>query len=232
MKYVAGKWIEDIREKTRDMSREQAAEYVLTYYWYHILLGGIVLGLVILLVYHIGWGDRRKEFTCVLVNQEVDYTRDAQMAEELAGVLGLDPGKLAVDSDYLISYHDVELEGANESSYEKFFFNWSAGVIDAMVMPESFYEYCLELDGAFLDLGELALEEGTESDLGRLLEEQEQRERRENGKCTGVYLEGTPLEPALRLDEEDPPLLVFPSGTEHSKLCREFLQYVLEGADG
>ena len=34
---VVRKWIEDIRTKTKEMSREQTVEYVATYYWYHIL---------------------------------------------------------------------------------------------------------------------------------------------------------------------------------------------------
>lgn len=54
------KWISDIREKTKDMDRQQAAEYVLTYYWYHMLLTAVSLGLVILVIYHIGWGTRAR----------------------------------------------------------------------------------------------------------------------------------------------------------------------------
>ena len=53
------KWIRDIREKTADMNREQAWEYIANYYWYHILIAFILTGLSVLLIYHIGWGGRR-----------------------------------------------------------------------------------------------------------------------------------------------------------------------------
>lgn len=146
------KWIEDIREKTKNMDRSQKIEYISSYYWYHILIGMILLGLVLLLAYHVGWGGRnKKEFTCVLVNQEVDLQRDRQMTEEFSAFSGLDQKKILIDSDYLISYGDQILEGVNESSYEKFFFNWSAGEIDAMVMPESFYDYCRKQNGEFAE---------------------------------------------------------------------------------
>ena len=41
-------WAEDIRSKTKNMSKEQRAEYVMTYYWYHILLGALFLGLALM----------------------------------------------------------------------------------------------------------------------------------------------------------------------------------------
>lgn len=146
-----GKWINDIREKTADMDRKQAFAYITGYYWYHILLVCILLGLVLLLAYHIGWGDRRKEFTCVLINQEVDYARDKKLAEDFGAYTGVKAGEILIDSDYQISYRDKQLESVKESSYEKFFFNWQAGEIDAMVMPESFYEYCQEQGGVFME---------------------------------------------------------------------------------
>lgn len=145
------KWIKDIREKTKDMNREQTIEYICNYYWYHILIGCILLGLVLLLIYHIGWGKKEKEFSCVIVNQEIDFKRDRELSEDFCEFAGLDKKKVSIDSDYQISYADKELEGVNESSYEKFFFNWSAGEIDAMIMPESFYKYCLRQNGEFAE---------------------------------------------------------------------------------
>lgn len=143
--------MKDIREKTADMDREQAFTYIVSYYWYHILIACILAGLVLLLIYHIGWGDRRKEFTCVLINQEVDYARDKEIAREFGVYSGLEAEEILIDSDYQISYRDKKLESVKESSYEKFFFNWQAGEIDAMVMPESFYEYCQDQGGVFME---------------------------------------------------------------------------------
>lgn len=215
------KWFEDIRTKTKDMSREQAAEYVMMYYWYHILLGAIALGLVILLIYHVGWGRNRKpDFSCVIVNQEVDFTRDAEMAEDFSAYSGIKAKKLSIDSDYLISYEDVQLPEANESSYEKFFFNWSSGVTDAMIMPESFYEYCRDLGGEFCDLREMI--PGGEPAL-----EKEQFRQETGNEYRAMYVKGTALEKWLRMEEEDPLLLVFPIEMKHKESSAEFLKYAL-----
>lgn len=227
------RWIEDIRIKTKDMNREQAAEYVLTYYWYHILLGTIALGLIILFIYHVGWGRNRKpEFACVIVNQEVDFLRDARMAEEFSGFSGIREKKLSIDSDYLISYDEVRLPEANESSYEKFFFNWSSGVIDAMIMPESFYKYCLELGGVFCDLRELFLQEETDRQEKQISQENMESlgdllYQGAGEEFTAVYIEGTALEKWLETEEEDPLLLVFPLESKHKKNSGLFLEYAL-----
>lgn len=215
------------------MDREQAVEYVLMYYWYHILLGTIALGLIILLIYHVGWGRNRKpEFTCVIVNQEVDFLRDARMAEDFSGFSGIREEKLSIDSDYLISYDEVQIPEANESSYEKFFFNWSSGVIDAMIMPESFYEYCLELGGVFCDLRELPLQE--RMDRQEELAYQENMEGQGDllyegagEEFTAIYIEGTALEEWLAMEEEDPLLLVFPVESKHKENGGIFLEYAL-----
>lgn len=218
-------WIEKIRDdilsKTKDMSREQAAEYVLTYYWYHMLLGALALGLALLLIYHAGWGRNRKpEFSCVIVNQEVDFTRDAGIAEDFSGFSGIGTKKLSIDSDYLISYEDVQLPEANESSYEKFFFNWSSGVIDAMILPESFYKYCLSLGGEFLDLGDV--------DSGEIQIPAELAYPGAEEDGLAVRVKGTVLEKWLQMHESDPLLLVFPVEGKHREQSRQFLEYVLE----
>lgn len=213
-------WIEDIRIKTKDMDRSQAAEYIRNYYWYHILLGAIAMGLLFLLLYHVFWGRNQKpEFTCVIVNEEVDFPRDARIAEEFSAFSGIREKKIAVDSDYLISYGEVRLPEANESSYEKFFFNWSAGVIDAMVMPESFYRYCLGLGGEFCSLDGLASEE-----MQGLL--QDMFYQGDGGEGRAVCIKGTALEDWLQADEDDPLLLVFPAEMGHRAAAQEFLEYV------
>lgn len=145
------KWIADIREKTKDMSRSQKIEYIKNYYWYHILIGCILLGLFTLLVWHVGWGREKIEFSCVIVNQETDYERDFALAREFAEYAGLKEKEVSIDSDYQISYGNKKLEGVNESSYEKFFFNFSVGEVDAMIMPESFYDYCILQGGTFTE---------------------------------------------------------------------------------
>lgn len=71
---------------------------------------------------------------------------------------------MVFDSDYLLSYDDVQLSEANESSYEKFFLNWHVHEIDAMIMPKSFYEYCKRQGGEFQET--IELEEQMANKLG------------------------------------------------------------------
>lgn len=144
-----GRWKQDFQEKTTGMNRQQKLEYIAEYYWPHILGVCIVAGLLVLLVYHVTLGRDRTVFHCVMVNQEVDYERDERIQKEFADYLGVDPKEIGVDSGFGIAYEGNELEGVNRSSYEKFFFNWSVHELDIVIMPESFYEHCLEQDGAF-----------------------------------------------------------------------------------
>ena len=139
----------EIAEKTAGMSRKQKIEYVLTYYWYHLLGMAVVTGLCILLVYHLIDLRNRPVFNCVIVNQEIDLQRDDRLEAEFAAYLGEKPERIHFDSDYQISYGKVQLEDVNEASYEKFFLNWSVSEMDVMILPESFYEYCLMHVGDF-----------------------------------------------------------------------------------
>lgn len=213
------RWMDDIRTKTEHMSREQKTGYVLSYYWYHLLLAGLFLGLCALVVYYIGWGRKETEFSLVLVNQEVDFARDKEINNEFAQSSGISSKEITVDSDYLISYEGVKLEGVNESSYEKFFFNWSAGELDAIIMPESFYQYCRGLGGEFADLTPLLPAQLKES-RGLLYEDQ--------GIPVGIVVEGTRLAQVLKVEGNDEVVLVFPAELNHEKACRQFLEYLCQ----
>lgn len=82
-------WVEDIRIKTKDMGLGQKAEYVLNYYWYHILLSVLALGILLLGIYHITWGKKMVEFSLVLVNQDINYKRDREICKEFAAASGI-----------------------------------------------------------------------------------------------------------------------------------------------
>lgn len=148
-------WFRAIAKRMEGMSREQKIDYIRRYYWYHILIALAVLGLAVLLIRHIFFPGPRVLFQCAVVNQPIDYPRDGRISEECAAALGLKKGQAIYDSDYQISYGDVKLEGTNESSYEKFFFNIAAGVLDAVVMPESFCEYAVEMGVVFAQTEEI-----------------------------------------------------------------------------
>ena len=145
-------YIKEIRKNTEGMSGKERAEYILAYYWYHILGAAAVVGLVLFLIIHFGFRDEQPLFTCVMVNQNIDQARDAQMETDFADSSDIEEERIVFDSDFNISYGDIQLEGINESSYEKFFFKWRNQELDAVIMPESFYRYCLDLGGTFQSL--------------------------------------------------------------------------------
>lgn len=215
-KNMIKEWAEDIRSKTKNMNKEQRAEYVMTYYWYHILLGALFLGLAVLCIYHVSWGKKKTDFSVALVNQDVNFARDEEIRDGFAQESGISSRRISVDSDYLISYKDVQLSGVNESSYEKFFFNWAAGEIDAMIIPESFYHYCRELDGEFLEPADL-YDGIIEDELFYM----------DDGKAVGIYAGKTGLGSVLKVSSDDPFILVFPKELKHKEACGKFLEYIL-----
>lgn len=230
------KWAEDIKVKTRDMDRDAKVEYVMNYYWYHILLGALMMGLLILGIYHVTWGKKKIDFSMVIVNQEINYARDEGIQDAFAEFAGLPSKHVQVDSDYMISYDGVRLEGINESSFEKFFFSWAAGSIDAIVMPESFYRYCKEQNGTFVELEELLAAAGADGQGGISAETAEAVQNgqkkiflQEDERCMGVYVEETGLSEYFIHDEQDPYVLVFPTDLTHKGAAGKFLEYALEG---
>ena len=212
-------WAEDIRIKTKDMGLGQKAEYVLNYYWYHILLSVLALGILLLGIYHITWGKKMVEFSLVLVNQDINYKRDRELCKEFAAASGIREKRIQVDSDYLLSYDDVRLDGVNESSYEKFFFNWSCGGIDAMVIPKSFYAYCKRQGGEYADPIDL-LPAAAELPAASLFWDGE--------TCAGICADGLHIANKLKQDKTDPYLLVFPAQIRHTDAAAQFLKYSLQ----
>lgn len=211
------KMMEDIHKKTIQMDRRQRAEYILTYYWYHLLFVLLGAGLLILLVRHLFFGEPPKEFTCVLVGQMVDHERDEALAADFAEASGIPLEQIEIDSDYVFSYGDVRLEGVNESSCEKFFFRWGSGELDAVLMPESFYRYCRELEYEFADLGAMCTEEQQERYRGQFVETE--------GRQEALYVEITRLMPYVRQTDEDRMVLVYLPESVHETAGRAFLEY-------
>ena len=147
MKEYIEEVIAGIKEKTSGMDKKEKLMYILEYYWYHIL--GIIstVALVLLFVIHYAYGNKKPVFTCVLVNQEMGMEEAQKTAKDFAVSSGLPEEQVVISTDYIFSYGDVVLEGVNESSYEKFFFQWKNQEIDAVIIPESFYLYIKEEGG-------------------------------------------------------------------------------------
>ena len=118
-----GHYIREIRKNTAGMNRREKGEYILTYYWYHILgmIGAICL--ILFLIIHFGFREAPPLFTCALVNQEINFTRDEEIEKDFSAVSGIDEKRMEINSDFNIAYGDIEPEGINESSYENFSLN-------------------------------------------------------------------------------------------------------------
>lgn len=215
----------DIREKTEQMDRGQRLEYIVAYYWYHILFVAAGLGFAFLFIRHLFFGEPPKELICVMVNQAVDYERDERLGEDFSKISGIESELVSIDSDYVFSYKGKQLEGVNESSYEKFFFRWGNGEVDAAVMPDSFYKFCKGLGYEFVDLKEILEEEATEYErglwTGQILEN--------NGRWEGIYLRGLPLMEYVEEEADDPVVLVFLQSKVRQEAIRDFFLFAVEG---
>lgn len=180
--------MKEIREKTSGMGRKEACSYIFTYYWYHMLGIAAAAALILLFAVHYGFGNKKPVFTCVIVNQVTDGEEDLRLRDDFAGWAGLQKERIVIDSSYLFSYGDLRMEGANESSYEKFFFQWRNRELDAVIVPESFYRHCKGMGGSF-----------------HLLEEREITEAgglpyMDEGECRAVLLNEAGLMEKLRAD--------------------------------
>lgn len=210
-------YVREIGAKTAGMSAKDRVSYVFAYYWYHMLGFIAGIGLSLFLILHsavVLTGAERPEFTCVLVNQEINPERDKEIGRSFAEAAGKNAEKITVDSDYNISYGSIKLEGANESSYEKFFFRWRNEELDAVILPESFYEYIKSLGGTCSDLG------GFETGGLPLYEDE--------GTAAAVLIEETEIRELLVNETGERLLLIFPQNSGHREACQEFL-YFLEG---
>lgn len=205
-------YIREIRENTAGMSVRDKVEYILTYYWYHILGIAAAVGLVLFLIIHFGFREAPPLFTCAMVNQEINYERDGELEKAFSEASGIDPDRMDINSDFNISYGDTKLEGVNESSYEKFFFKWQNKELDAVILPESFYRYCREMGGTFRSIA------GWDTEGMSVYED--------DGEITAVDVEDTLLAEYLDNETGERLLLAFPDSGEHEEVCRHFFDFI------
>lgn len=206
------KYWKDIKEKTSGMNKQETCSYILAYYWYHILIVASVIALVLLFAIHYGFGNKKPLFTCLIVNQEMDGLRDQEMARSFAREAGLPEDRVVIDSDYNFSYGKFQLEGANESSYEKFFFQWQNQEIDAVIMSESFYLHCKELGGGFR-----VLEESEVEGFTAYMDE---------GQCRAVTLGNDRFTERVNGKKDEKLLLAFPVSGKHVEASKSFLEFL------
>lgn len=211
------KYLDDIKEKTASMNMREKVSYVVTYYWYHVLIIVSIIALLFFTVRFYVFGNQKPEFTCVLVNQEIDDERDAEIRKAFAEENDLDPELVTVDSDYVFSYGNVQLQGVNESSYDKFFLKWRNEEIDAVILSESMYEFCREMRGGFRSLEDMDTS-GFETYT-------------DGGEVTAVVLGKDEFMEAATGKVDEKLLLAFPDNGRHADLCDDFLQCIREFKD-
>lgn len=213
-------WLKAIQKQTYGMDRKQKWEYIQTYYWCHIL--GVCAGvaLIIFLIYHLTYGMQKPEFHCVIVNQQTDYERDETVTDAFSEFTGIKPNTLLFDSGYCITYGTMATDQQTQSSYEKFFFGWSAQDLDAVVLPESFYQYCQEQDYTFLSIAQVSSEMPSQMlyiDGCAIVLDQ-----------TAFYRQAGLAGLNTANGEIEQLLLAFPSNSKHLETCKQFLKYVLQ----
>ena len=208
---------QNIKSNTSTMSKEQKVDYIITYYWPHILGTFAIIALLIFLPVHFVFGNQKPEFTLVRVNQDINPQRDKKITKAFAKESKISQKRINIDSDFNLSYGDVQLEGINESSYEKFFFKWQGGELDAVVMPESFYKYCKELGGEFLDVKEF-----NTGELSLYTDGQ---------KASGILVTDAEMI-SLKLDKtsKENYVIVFPATGQHKEAVQKFLYFLNQEA--
>lgn len=208
-----------IKENTKDMNRKETVQYIFTYYWYHMLGVLAVLALLIFLVVHFAFPEPKPLFKCALVNQKIDSDRDAVLSEEFAKFSGLDEKRIVFDSDYVISYKETDNEteekqdAGNESGFDKFFFQWSKGELDAVILTKDFLEYCTSVGGEYYSADEFETK-----DLNLC----------EAGGTKAIDLTGTKLESELDGTEKEDLVLVFPATGTQKEMCQKYIDFLNE----
>lgn len=204
-----------IKANTKDMNRKETVQYIITYYWYHMLCVVAVLGLLIFLVAHFMFPEEKPLFKCALVNQKIDSKRDEKLITDFAKESGLDEKRIVFDSDYIISYKETEenQNAENQSGFDKFFFQWSKGELDAVILTKDFLEYCTSVGGEYYPADEFDTKDLTLC---------------EAGGTKAIDLTNTKLETNLDGIEKEDLVLVFPAAGKHKEMCQKYIDFLSE----
>lgn len=151
-----------------------------------------VLALLIFLVVHFAFPEEKPFFKCALVNQKIDSDRDVVLSEEFATFSGLDVKRIVFD---------------------KFFFQWSKGELDAVILTKDFLKYCTSVGGEYYSADEFETK-----DLNLC----------EAGGTKAIDLTGTKLESELDGTEKEDLVLVFTATGIHKEMCQKYIDFLSE----
>ena len=142
------------------MSKKEKAEYIFTYYKAWMVTAVIVIAAIVWVLSRYVFSNSESVLNVALINGYMRLS-DTDMSETLDEYFELDTTDMYTyfDTQYQLSYTGVENTAGDTSFYEKFFLNVRVGSLDAVIMPESFMEYCNSLEPIFADVTEILDEE-------------------------------------------------------------------------
>lgn len=193
----------------------------------------------LLLVFIIGgiganyfFGKDTCKFNLAVVNSYTDKS-DMSLSDELNAYYEFDGKKKCAkcDTAYQISYQYndkiIENPAAETSFFDKFFLNIRNGLIDAAIIPESFYEYCNTQGDIFYDV-EYVLSKEQASEYKDLFTSATTDE--------GIFVNGILIDDCdylknsglkfLDVNSSDSYVLVFPITGGNLEECRRFIEYI------
>ncbi|MCR5638610.1 MAG: YesL family protein [Lachnospiraceae bacterium] len=193
----------------------------------------------LLLVFIIGgiganyfFGKDTCKFNLAVVNSYTDKS-DMSLSDELNAYYEFDGKKKCAkcDTAYHISYQYndkiIENPAAETSFFDKFFLNIRNGLIDAAIIPESFYEYCNTQGDIFYDV-EYVLSKEQASEYKDLFTSATTDE--------GIFVNGILIDDCdylknsglkfLDVNSSDSYVLVFPITGGNLEECRRFIEYI------
>lgn len=193
----------------------------------------------LLLVFIIGgiganyfFGKDTCKFNLAVVNSYTDKS-DMSLSDELNAYYEFDGKKkyAKCDTAYQISYQYndkiIENPAAETSFFDKFFLNIRNGLIDAAIIPESFYEYCNTQGDIFYDV-EYVLSKEQASEYKDLFTSATTDE--------GIFVNGIIIDDCdylknsglkfLDVNSSDSYVLVFPITGGNLEECRRFIEYI------
>ncbi|MBR1874706.1 MAG: YesL family protein [Eubacterium sp.] len=208
-----------------------------SYVWYNHIGVFVFAGVFLLVVGGIGYSmlfnDKSAEFTLAAVNTYSDKG-DNELTDALNISLGFD-GKdrySIVDTGYQLAYNyggkRVDNTASDESNFDKFFLNIRNRVMDAAIVPRSFYDYCNSIEDVFYDI-EYVVGQEELAKLKPFLEkgsgdyEEYYRGIRIND-CSFLKKNGIRF---IDANKDEDYILVFPTGSGRIDNSRRFLKEVI-----
>lgn len=204
----------DFKQKTQKMTQKEKTEYVITYYWYYMLLASAMIFLIVFIPVHfLTLKNSRPEFQIAFVNQNISKEETETLKQSFSQYADLSRGKVVFDASYVFSEDNIETDRFELSNYEKFFFQWDNGELDAVIMPESFLKFCIEAGGEFRDLDEYSI--GV--NMGYFI----------NDVLCGIYVKDTKMFSGFG-ETGSTAVLVFPCTGKNTENIKKFLTFILE----